>query len=93
MVAGCLVLASDLPAHNEIIPDSNLLPPISIQDWVSELTNIHADWRAAGGVPRHPSDELMEHVKNILSPESQGKSLAEAYDESYLRSKIKLKIA
>ena len=27
MAAGCLVLASDLPAHNEIIPDSNLLPP------------------------------------------------------------------
>ena len=87
MAAGCLVLASDLPAHNEIIPDSNLLPPTSIQDWVSELTKIHADWRAAGGVPRHPSDELMEHVKNILSPESQGKSLAEAYGKVFLARK------
>ena len=88
MAAGCLVLASDLPAHNEIIPDNCLLPPTSIQDWVSELTNIHANWRAAGGGPRHPSEELMEHVKNILSPESQGKSLAEAYDAVISAQKI-----
>ena len=80
MAAGCLVLASDLPAHNEIIPDTCLLPPTSIQDWVSELTTIHANWRAAGGVQRLPSDELMNHVMNNLSPESHGKSLAEAYE-------------
>ncbi len=80
MAAGCLVLASDLPAHNEIIPSSCLLPPTSVEDWVRELTGIHANWRAAGGVPRHPSEELMKHVMDSLSPESQGKSLAEAYE-------------
>ena len=82
MAAGCPVIATDLPAHNEIIPDSCLLLPTATQDWVDEIVRIHSDWRAAGGVPRHPSEELMKHVDNLLSPKSQGKSLAEAYNEA-----------
>jgi glycosyltransferase involved in cell wall biosynthesis len=79
MAAGCPVIASDLPAHNEIIPESCLFPPTSTQDWVDEIVRIHSEWSAAGGVPRHPSEELMKHVEDLLSPKSQGKSLAEAY--------------
>ena len=80
MAAGCPVMASDLTAHNEIIPDRCLLDPTSIADWVDELVRIHSEWRKSGGVPRHPDEELIDHVKSLLSPDSHGKSLADAYD-------------
>ena len=82
MAAGCPVMASDLTAHNEIIPSRCLLNPTSIVDWVDELVRIHSEWRKAGGVPRHPDEELMSHVNALLSPNSHGKSLAEAYDQA-----------
>ncbi len=82
MAAGCPIIASDLPAHNEIIPSRCLLPATSTQDWVDEIVRIHSEWRAAGGVPRHPSEELMNHIENLLSPKSQGASLAEAYSDA-----------
>lgn len=81
MAAGCPVIASDLPAHNEIIPSRCLLPSTATQDWVDEIVRIHSEWRAAGGVPRHPSEELINHIDSLLSPKSQGISLAEAYNE------------
>ena len=86
MAAGCPVLASDLPAHNEIIPEKCLLPPTSIQDWTDEIVRIHSEWRASGGVPRHPSEELMGHEQALLSPESQGNSLAQAYNDAISNS-------
>ena len=53
---------------------------MSIADWVDELVRIHSEWRKSGGVPRHPDEELINHVKSLLSPDSHGKSLADAYD-------------
>ncbi len=87
MAAGCPVLASDLPAHNEIIPEHCLLSSTDIRAWTEAIEKVHTEWRRAGGVPRHPDEELMEHVNRLLSPASQGKSLAEAYDMT-LQSKI-----
>ena len=48
MAAGCPVLASDLPAHNEIIPEDCLLPADDISAWVSAITQVHAAWKRAG---------------------------------------------
>ena len=79
MAAGCPVLASDLPAHNEVIPKDCLLPAADVSAWSHEITNIHAAWKRAGGVPRNPQDSLIEHVKENLSPEAHGKALSTAY--------------
>ena len=89
MAAGCPVIASDLPAHNEIIPSRCLLPATATQDWVDEIVRIHSEWRAAGGVPRHPSEELMNHIENLLSPKSQGVSLAEAYSKALENNRLR----
>ena len=79
MAAGCPVLASDLPAHNEIIPEDCLLPADDISAWVSAITQVHAAWKRAGKVPRIPEDSLILHVKEKLSPETQGQMLSAAY--------------
>ncbi len=79
MAAGCPVLATDLPAHNEVIPKECLLPSADIMIWVQEISKIHAAWKRAGGVPRNPQDSLIEHVKENLSPEAHGKALSTAY--------------
>ena len=79
MAAGCPVLAADLPAHNEVIPKDCLLPATDVASWVNGISKIHAAWKRAGGVPRNPEDSLIEHVKENLSPESQGESLSRAY--------------
>tara|TARA_B100000427_G_scaffold200380_1_gene166562 strand:- start:6422 stop:7501 length:1080 start_codon:yes stop_codon:yes gene_type:complete len=80
MAAGCPVLASDLPAHNEIIPEDCLLPADDISAWVSAITQVHAAWKRAGEVPRISEDSLVLHVKDNLSPETQGEALSAAYE-------------
>ena len=80
MAAGCPVLAADLPAHNEVIPNDCLLPASDVSAWVNAISQIHASWKRAGEVPRNPEDSLIEHVKENLSPEAHGESLSEAYE-------------
>jgi len=80
MAAGCPVIAADLPAHNEVIPDRCLVPAMDVVAWVNEIVKVHAAWMRAGGVPRNPDDSLVDHVRDTLSAEAQGQAMAEAYD-------------
>ena len=41
MAAGCRVIASDSAAHNEIIPNANLLPVGELRAWVDAIERIH----------------------------------------------------
>ena len=82
MAAGCPVIAANLPAHNEVIPKRCLLPATDVVAWVDEVVRVHAAWKRAGGVPRNPDDSLIEHVTASLSPETQGKALAKAFDNA-----------
>ncbi len=83
MAAGCPVLAANLPAHNEVIPKDCLLPAADVSTWSHEITNIHAAWKRAGGVPRNPEDSLIEHIRENLSPEAHGKALSRAYEKAF----------
>ena len=79
MASGCPVLASDLPLHDEVLPARCLLPATEPDQWVSAILEIHADWIRAGGVPRHPDDELLSIAKSSFGRTAHGVSLAEAY--------------
>ena len=83
MAAGCPVLAANLPAHNEVIPKDCLLPAADVSAWSHEITNIHAAWKRAGGVPRNPEDSLIEHIRENLSPEAHGEALSRAYEKAF----------
>ena len=83
MAAGCPVLAANLPAHNEVIPKDCLLPAADVSTWSHEITNIHAAWKRAGGVPRNPEDSLIEHIRENLSPEAHGEALSRAYEKAF----------
>ena len=80
MAAGCRVLASDSAAHNEIIPKNHLLPVDELRAWVDAVERVHADWKRNGGEPRKPNLNLINHVRNMLSPEAHGIALSNAYD-------------
>ena len=80
MAAGCRVLASDSAAHNEIIPKNHLLPVDELRAWVDAVERVHADWKMNGGEPRKPNLNLINHVRNMLSPEAHGIALSNAYD-------------
>ena len=79
MASGCPILASDLPLHDEVLPARCLLPATETDHWVSAILEIHADWIRAGGVPRHPDDELLSIAKSSFGRTAHGVSLAEAY--------------
>jgi glycosyltransferase involved in cell wall biosynthesis len=80
MAAGCRVIASDSAAHNEIIPKTNLLPADELRAWVDAIERVHTDWKRNLGETRKPNLNLIEHVREILSPEAHGIALSNAYD-------------
>jgi len=77
--AGCPVLASDLPMHDELLPPRCLLPATDSDYWVSAIVGIHAEWVRAGGVPRHVDDELLSMAKLSFGRSAHGDALAKAY--------------
>ena len=82
MAAGCRVMAADLPAHNEFIPERCLLPPANLESWMDEIVDVHSKWKNTLGDRRTPDDSLIEHIRARLSPEERGKALSVAYESA-----------
>lgn len=80
MAAGQPVLASDRPAHNELMPEGACLPPEDAAAWREAIVRVHSAWQARNGVPRTPSLALMDHV-SFLSPERFYRDMAKAWEE------------
>ncbi len=80
MAAGCPVLASDLPMHDEVLPARCLLPATDPDHWVSAILEIHADWERSGGVPRHVDDELLSLTEGSFGRTAHGEQLAKSYE-------------
>ncbi len=80
MAAGQPVLASDLPAHNELMPESTCLPAEDMAAWRNAIVDVHRAWKAREGAPRTPSVALMEHV-SFLAPDRFYRDMAKAWDE------------
>ncbi|MDP6220821.1 MAG: glycosyltransferase family 4 protein, partial [Candidatus Thalassarchaeaceae archaeon] len=83
MAAGCPVLASDLPTHDELLPADCLLPATDPDAWVSEIVAIHSDWRRAGGVLRHVDERLVAHAASTSGRNAHGEVLGRAYDSCF----------
>jgi len=80
MAAGQPVLASDRPAHHELMPESTCLPAEDMAAWRNAIVEVHRAWKAREGAPRTPSVALMEHV-SFLAPDRFYRDMAKAWDE------------
>ncbi len=83
MAAGCKVLASNSAAHNEIIPDNYLLPIDDLRAWIDAIEVVHSEWKMNKGKDREVNHQLIEHVRNLLSPTAHGIALSKAYDSLF----------
>ncbi len=80
MAAGCPVLASKLPVHDEVLPPRCLLPATDPDQWVSAILEIHSDWSRSGGVPRHVDEDMLSLAKTRFGRDAHGVALSKAYD-------------
>ena len=71
MAAGQPVLASDRPAHNELVPPGPL-PPEDVGAWVNAIVEVHATWSGRDGGPRQAEQALMDHVSSSHPSDSTG---------------------
>lgn len=78
MAAGQPVLASDRPAHNELMPKGACLPAEDMGAWREAITAVHSTWLARNGAPREADAALMAHVA-FLAPERFHHDMAEAW--------------
>lgn len=80
MAAGQPVLASDRPAHNELMPEGTCLPADDLDAWRQAVAGVHAAWKTRAGAWRSPVPELMGHVA-FLAPERFHRDMVAAWDE------------
>ena len=80
MAAGCPVVASSLPMHDEVLPPRCLLPATDHDYWVSAILEIHRRWESSGGVPRHIDEDLLSMAKSSFGRSAHGEALSRAYD-------------
>jgi glycosyltransferase involved in cell wall biosynthesis len=79
MAAGCSVLASDLPAHNEVVDPSMLLPPTDKAEWVEAITELHSAWVKRDGEPTE-SDQTALDRAGQFNIQKWGEKMAAAWD-------------
>lgn len=79
MAAGCWVLASDLPAHNEVADPSMLLPASDKAEWVKAITDLHSAWAERDGEPAGADQTALERVAKFQIKD-WGKKMAAAWD-------------
>lgn len=79
MAAGCPVLASDLPAHNEVADSSMLLSPADKEAWVEAITELHVAWTERGGEPSGANQTALERAAKFQIKD-WGNKIASAWD-------------
>ena len=79
MAAGCPVLASDLPAHNEVADPSMLLPATDRMAWVEAITELHEEWTKRGGEPAGADQTALERAAKFQIND-WGKKMSAAWD-------------
>ena len=78
MAAGCPVLCSDLPAHNELMPEGTCLPAGDVGAWRAALEAQFHSWKASTSWT--PKTALMEHARRYSS-----QAFVEKMNQAYRR--------
>ncbi|MBT4059667.1 MAG: glycosyltransferase [Euryarchaeota archaeon] len=79
MAAGCKVLASDLPAHNEVVDPSMLLSATDKMAWMEAIKELHTAWIERGKKPAEPDQISLERAAQFNIQE-WGEKMAAAWD-------------
>ena len=62
IASGLPVLCSDLPSHNELMPENYCLPAEDIEAWRNAILEVHSKWKSRDSGLRTPNQELVEHA-------------------------------
>lgn len=65
IACGLPVLCSDLPSHNELMPEDYCLPADDIEAWRKAILEIHSNWKSRNGAIRVSKQELIEHASKF----------------------------
>lgn len=79
MAAGCPVLCSDLPAHNEVADPTMLLPAEDVAAWVDAIVSLHTDWLERGKSSPVPNPAALARADQF-NIEAWGEKMAAAWD-------------
>ena len=79
MAAGCTVLASDLPAHNEVVDPSMLLHPTEKSAWVDAICDLHSAWKDRDEKPPMQNGSASNRAAEF-NIEAWGEKMAAAWD-------------
>jgi len=82
MAAGCPVLCSDLPAHNEVADPTMLLPAEEVSAWVDAIVALHTSWLAGGRASPEPNLTALARADQF-NIEAWGEKMAAAWDSMF----------
>ncbi len=77
MAAGCPVLCSDLPAHNELMPEGTCLPAGDLRAWRGALSGHFQTWETS--TAKVADERLMGHAQKF-SAEAFVQNMTAAYN-------------
>jgi glycosyltransferase involved in cell wall biosynthesis len=65
IASGLPVLCSDLPSHNELMPENYCLPAEDIEAWRKAILQVHSNWKSRVSGFRESNQELIEHASKF----------------------------
>lgn len=65
LASGLPVLCSDLPSHNELMPEGYCLPAEDAVAWKNSIMEIYHNWKNRDGEAREFPAKLVEHARNF----------------------------
>mgnify|MGYP001349315756 FL=1 len=65
LASGLPVLCSDLPSHNELMPENYCLPADDIEAWKKAILSVHSKWKSRKGRQRESDQTLIDHASKF----------------------------
>ena len=65
LASGLPVLCSDLPSHNELMPENYCLPADDIEAWKKAILSVHSKWKSRKGEQRKFDQTLIDHASKF----------------------------